>query len=188
MRLFLSILITLCLSVSIAWSQDISVLERLREQAGGIADSAAKIALRKGITSVGLSVEGRGSHIVVQNAFIEALNQARVSVIDGAPEMSSQVRLRVLILGQAAQAVLLTDGRYERTVRTSIEPRLEMSSSEIQTLGILERISKDTVQSAVTEEIFDGTADESTVERLMMPLIVVTSVVLVVYLLFTVRS
>jgi hypothetical protein len=180
--------IAICLAVNTAIPQEFTVAERLREQAGSIADSAMSKIVHHGVTAVEMLVEGRGARILVPNGFLEAMKGSAIAQRTDAVGTPGWSRLRISIVAQAVHFTAIPDGRSLRTVRSVIEPRLEFSSDDIRLLGVLERQTVDTVQTAVAEQIVDDEMEESAFDRLMIPLIIGASVVLAVYLLFTVRS
>lgn len=188
MQRTLRILTAISVAATIMFSQENTVIERLREQAEAIADSSLPKLAQNGVSAVELIVEGRGAKIVVQNGYLEALKRSGIIQLTDRTGSPGWARLRILIVGQTVHSDSIPEGRFRRTVRSVFEPRLEFSSSDIRPLGIYERITVDTVRSVVNEQIADDVLDESAFDRLMMPLIVGASVALAVYLLFTVRS
>lgn len=90
--------------------------------------------------------------------------------------------LRVIVLSQEIVRSHLGDGMMERKAQMIVNARIETSSGEVPVQKVFRRSATDTVSAD------SGTAPMSVFERLLEPAIVIAGAILVVYLLFTVRS
>lgn len=165
----------------------------LRQQSRSIADEViGRVNLNAG-ARVAVNVEGSSTPILIENAFIEGLQQHQCK-----PQLDHQGEKRtasfdVLILNQSVSFRPLGSGGFARTLQTVLEARYRAADSqEVRLLGSFQRSLTDTV--AQREELkflsvgADGEEETSAFQRLITPIIFVTAAFVVVYLFFTVRN
>ncbi len=164
-----------------------SVEERLREHAGEIAAQCLQTAPLAPASRVVLGVSGRGAVQIVENAFTERMRASGFVPVIG-ESAQGDAHLDASILDHSVAATELGNGKFLRTVRSVLECRWKRQSGEVFTSGPFERSAVDTVDEVRAGRIDDDQPSDGFFDTLMTPMVVVGSVVLMVYLLFTVRS
>jgi hypothetical protein len=178
-------------------SQDMphrSTADIVRQQLGSIAGEIAGKLQLADKSAVGLSVQPSSGSGLVENAFVEALQHEGYRTFLETDRDSVGMDLVIVVLSSGAQYTQIGPATYVRRVRTELEARTQRRSGEaIAVLGMFQRAYSDTV-SAKDAEVFvprNGEAgdEEATLfQRLVGPLIVLASGIIIVYLFFTVRS
>jgi len=158
----------------------------IRNQFRSIAEEALGTFDPDSIGEFSLIVESERFRSVVENAFIQALTArgktVRLSGNDGGEE---DIVVNVVVLSLGTEYDPLAGGFVERHIETTAETRFELvSNREILHRAILQRSHVDTVQTGETA----NHERPSLLERLAEPAVVISGAVLIVYLLFTVRS
>ncbi len=166
----------------------------LRQQWGSLAEEVADSLHAVPRTTIDLWVQKVADSVLVQNAFLEALQRRGFSPTLESEKDSVELRLMVTVLTDRAQAREVGPDRYERTIQTDLEARSESDNGRVvQVLGMFHRTLIDTVSAREAElplPIAATTGEEhaSLFQRFVGPLIVLASGVIIVYLFFTVRS
>ncbi|MEX2117813.1 MAG: hypothetical protein WEB37_13100 [Bacteroidota bacterium] len=143
---------------------------------------AAEFSVRPG-QIFGMSVESQHQKTVTENQLLEVFKErgALIHLFPGSGSASDSV-LRVVVLVQEAKRHEREEGTIVRSAETVIDARIETRSGEIPAQKMFRRTTTDTLQTR------NRTAEMSMLERLLEPAIVIGGAILVVYLLFTVRS
>jgi len=154
--------------------------------AGEVIDSA-KLELK---SQVALWVEGEGQRSLAENAFIETLQKRGYTTILSTGKTQEQT-LHVFLLGTEIK-VRAADEKYsERSIITAIEAKTILGAErKVYLLGTFQREGKDKAQIFPSFQMPVPQADEeeSLIQRLLTPLIILSGAVLIIFLLFTVRS
>lgn len=188
--------LTLCvlLIVLSGMSQEHSNVGRMRDLAAEVAQTITNNNAFDGVSSVQLKVEGNELTSVIENAFLAVLRSKGIQV-NLAPEKNTHSHdLRLLILQQTVSYSNLPNGQFLRHSTLSLEARLVSPTNlEVVLLETHKKSQSDTVQSKENWPLLltDPTVEmeeESIFTKLISPLIVVTGAVLIIYLLFTIRS
>lgn len=171
-------------------STDVSSSVLVQEQLKSIAhEVVSKVKLDPG-HPVAFQVEGDGPRILVENAFIEILQEKNYSTRLRSHSSDYQT-LSVYILGITVSAKQLDSQLFERSCRTSLEARMESGTDhQVQFLGSFKRESLDTVHTYPSFSFYSQQQDseDSLTQRIFTPFILIGGAILVVYLFFTVRS
>jgi hypothetical protein len=193
----ISAILALGTCLTVASSQDVSrpsTAMVLRQQMGSIADEVVgRLQLVAG-SAVALTIEPGSQKDIAENAFAGSLQRKGFRPFTKMMRDSSGITLKVSILTDRAQFRELGQKQFERTVQTDVEVRSEKSDGEsLDAFGMFHRSISDTVSSRDVEMTpfrqGDGLDEETTFfQRLIGPLIVLASGIIVVYLFFTVRS
>lgn len=165
-----------------------SSLERAREHAVSIARELLAHLPPDSLGRVAVSVEGIGARFLVENAMIETLRSAGLTAVLKMNAPPQDPVLRMFILEQARSSMPSADGRFVRTVRTAIEGRMDRPGVGFTLLGAPIRTSVDTVLAAESGPLAEAEEESNVFDSVLTPVIVISGVALVVYLLFTVRS
>ena len=155
----------------------------LHAQLKGIADELAEdFTVDRGQRFV-VHVESTQHKTVLENILLEVLKSrgAEARLLTGGGMAGDSV-LRVVILGQQTSLDQAANGTTVRNAETIVDARIETSDGDVPAQRVFRRSFADTLAA-------DTRAAEMTLfERLLEPAIVILGAVLVVYLLFTVRS
>ena len=166
----------------------------LRKQFQEIADDVVAKFTIVPPNNVVVSVESPYPVTSVQNAFLDALQRKGCQPFLHANGDSVSAALTVTVLHEKVTFEDFGGKNFLRTVESEVEARIEFGSfKSAQYLGTFRRSARDTVQEREPEYVKTPLGslheeDASTFQRLVGPLIVLASSVLVVYLFFTVRS
>ena len=166
----------------------------IRQQLGSIAEEVADKLQIVANSAVIVSVQPHSERELAENAFVKSLENRGFRLFLKPTRDSGAVNLRITILNDRAQFKETAQHTYERIVQTELEARTERDNGEsIAYLGTFHRVSSDTVSLKDAEvpvqrqgEIGDEGA--TLFQRLVGPLIVLASGIIVIYLFFTVRS
>jgi len=180
-----------------ASSQDLrrpSTIMLVRQQFSSIAREVVDTLQLAAECKVLLSVQPSPRTDVAENAFADALMHKGYQTFLLPGHDSGSVRLNINVLSEGARFREIGRSMYVRTVQTAVEARVERPNGEaVEVLGLFQRIASDTVSAPDAEVSLQrperGTEAEATIfERLIGPLIILASGIMVVYLFFTVRS
>jgi len=166
----------------------------IRQLFGSIADEACDSAKFVPAEPVLLSVASGKNRNLVENAFVEALQRRGVKTWLKKDPDSSGALLTVNVLADRVGFNQVRHDAVARTVRTEVEVRAEYRDERpVKLLGVFRRELRDTVSQQEADHYALGVgsvADEesTTFQRLVGPLIVLATGIIVVYLFFTVRS
>jgi len=166
----------------------------IRQQLGSIADEVAEKLQLEVNGKVAVSVQPSADAALAENAFVEALQRRGFRPLLDAGSDSAGIQLSISVLTDRAQFEKIGPGGFMRTVQTDVEAREEnRNERSVAVLGLFHRLSRDTVSQRDAEVPVphrgEGVDLEPTFfERLVAPLIILASGILVVYLFFTVRS
>ncbi len=130
-----------------------------------------------------LSVESQHPKTAAENLLLGALKErgAFVRLLTGSGDAEDSV-LRVVVLVQETKLHEMENGWAVRSAETVMDARIETRSGVVPTQKLFRRMSADTLGTR------DSTARTSLLERLLEPAVVIAGAILVVFLLFTVRS
>ncbi len=130
-----------------------------------------------------VALESQQQKTAFENILLEAL-KARGATgrlwIGGGHEEDSV--LRVAVLAQEVVRSDLGEGNTRRTTEVIVDARIEIPAGEVLAQKVFRRSVSDTLRADVPMQ------EMTVVERLLEPAIVIAGAILVVYLLFTVRS
>ena len=182
-------------SAGSAASQDVSHRSTamvIRSQLGSIAEEIVGKLKLAANSAVNVTVQPSFRASLAENAVVEALQHWGYRVFLKSDHDSVRVGLSINVLTDRAQFKEIAQFGYERTVQTELEARSEHGDS-VTVLGIFRRAYSDTVSVKDAEVQMptqgSSTDEEATLfQRLVGPLIVLASGIMVVYLFFTVRS
>jgi len=162
----------------------------IRSQLHSIADEVVGRAKLDPESKIALWVEGEGQRSLGENAFIETLQKRGYTTLLSTGNALEQT-LHVFLLGTDIKIRAVDEKYFERSISTKLEARTILGSErEVHLLGTFHREGKDKAQVFPSIHIPDLQADEeeSLIQRLLTPLIILSGAVLVILLLFTVRS
>jgi hypothetical protein len=160
----------------------------LRQQLQSIADEVISQAQLDEKSRVALWVEGDGTRSLAENAFIEGLQKKNYTSVLSQGITTDQT-LHVFLLAMDIDTQELAGKLFERTISTSLEVRIVKGSEhETHVLGTFQRETKDTAQVFSSLQLPVPVKEESTFQKIFAPIIFVSGAILIVYLLFTVRS
>jgi hypothetical protein len=171
-------------------STGVSSMSVVRSQLHSIAREVVDQAKLDPQDRVGVFVEGEGPLSLVENAFIEELQQRNYRSILGTGIEVEQT-VHVLLLGMDIKVRGLDTKWSERSICTNLEVRTVTGTErEARILGTFLRETKDTAQVFPSVQLSAVPKDDKSgvVPRILTPLIVITGAMLIVYLFFTVRS
>jgi hypothetical protein len=192
-----STMVALGTSTGSAASQDVSHRSTamvIRYQLGSIAEEIADKLQLTANSAVAVTVQPSFGASLAENAIVEALQHRGYRAFLKPERDSVRVSLNINVLTDRAQFREIGQTGYERTVQTELEARSERGGGDsVTVLGIFHRVYSDTVsvKDAEVQVPHQGgsTDEEATLfQRLVGPLIVLASGIMVVYLFFTVRS
>jgi hypothetical protein len=177
--------------LSIAYAGDstgVSSESVIRAQLQSIAKEVVDSARLDPKVKVDIFVEGAEPRTLVENAFIEVLQKNKyTSVLNNGAEQ----KLQVFLVNTDVKVQELNPKLFERNMSTTLEVRtVTGAESNVQLLGTFHRETKDTVQSLPTAQypVIQKSDESGVMQKLLTPIIVIGASVLIVYLLFTVRS
>lgn len=174
-------------------AQETAVVDVLQSHLRVLAGEFGKLFSTPPAGRFGLHVEGLENRLMVENAFIDVLSQKNIKVVLS-QENVDQV-LEILVLEQSVSYEGLTPQAWKRTIQTRLEARLRTKpGDDVQYFGSREITKQDSVlhkeegwSSAENRSLLPGKTPGAT-ERLLVPLTVIASTVVIVYLFFTVRN
>lgn len=140
--------------------------------------------------AIGVSVEGANAKRIVENAVLEFMDRSGIRGHVGHQSDQGEV-LVVTVLEQIAGFTPLENGSSRRELRTAIEfRRTSVGSGRVLTAGPLRRSVIDTVRVRDDETLAELRINEeqSFVEKVLGPVVLIGGVFLVIYLFFTVRN
>jgi hypothetical protein len=183
--------------VGSAASQEVtspSTVMIVRNQLGSIAEEIVDKLQIAANSSVILVVQANSEWGLAENAFVKSLQNRGFRPFLKPMRDSSAVNLKITVLNNRAQYKETSQHAYERIVQTELEARTERDNGEsLSYLGIFHRVSSDTVSSKDVEVTVQhrgdvGDEDATLFQKVVGPLIILASGIIVVYLFFTVRS
>jgi hypothetical protein len=130
-----------------------------------------------------VTIESQQQKTALENILLEVLKGqgAIARLLTGETSETDSV-LRVAVLTQEIVRNDVGNGSIERKAQMIVDARIETSSGEVPAQKVFQRSARDTLRT-------ESRQMELTVfERLLEPAIVIAGAILVVYLLFTVRS
>ncbi|MBM4170074.1 MAG: hypothetical protein FJ215_13100 [Ignavibacteria bacterium] len=157
-------------------------------------DVAAEIIQQSGFSemdSVSVKVTGSPVPTIVENAFLRAFSERSVLVLR--PSLSGEV-LHLLVLRQDVQYRELEPSRWKRDVGLTIEARIDERDGTVRYLGTFSGDFSDTTSFreqwplSARAAAADGSEEPTTVMKLLGPVLIVAGTVIMIYLLYTVRS
>jgi hypothetical protein len=179
------------LSVSRAGdSIGVSSASVIRLQLQNIADSVIDQAKFDPKGRVALWVDGEGQRLLAENAFVETLQKRSYTSILSTGKPSDQT-LQVFLLRTDIKVRAVDEKYSERNISIALEVRTVLGlEREVRLIGTFHREAKDTAQvfPSLQLSVLPANEEESVMQRLLTPLIIISGAVLIVFLLFTVRS
>jgi hypothetical protein len=188
---FTAVLLVGNLAVSLANdSTGVSSTLVVRTQLQYIADAVVDSAKLDTKNKVGILVESESALSMTENAFLETLQKRNyTSVLN--PGTTTAQSLHIVVLGVNIKVRKLDTRFSERSICTYLEARtITGAGRDVHLLGTFYRESKDTAETFPSTQLPPIQKDDETgvMQRLLTPIIVLGGAILVVYLLFTVRS
>jgi hypothetical protein len=180
-------------SAAVSYAADstgVSSTSVVRSQLQSIADVVVDSAKLDSKSKVGVLVEGDCALSLAENAFVEALQKRNYTSVLS-PDKTLEQTLHIMILGVDIKVRKLEANLSERNISTSLEARtMKGAEREVRLLGTFYRESKDTAETfpSVQFPLVQKNDETGVMQRLLTPIIVLGGAILVVYLLFTVRS
>ena len=162
----------------------------IRLQLQSIADVVIDQAKLDPKVRVTLWVEGEGLRSLAENAFVETLQKRSYTSMLSAGKTSEQT-LHVFLLSTDVKVRAVDEKYSERNINIALEARTILGAErEVHLLGTFHRETKDTAQifPSLQLSVLPANEEESVMQRLLTPLIIISGAVLIVFLLFTVRS
>jgi hypothetical protein len=166
----------------------------VRNQLGSIAEEVTDKLQIAANSTVIVSVQANFVRELAENAFVKSLQNRGFRPFLKPMRDSAAVNLRITVLNDRAQFKETAQRTYERIVQTELEVRTERDNGEsLAYLGIFHRVSSDTVSSKDMEVRGQrqgdvGDEDATLFQKVVGPLILLASGIIIVYLFFTVRS
>ncbi len=163
-----------------------SVPELYRTQADSIATELLSHLQLDPPGRVAVFVEGAGQRALVENAVLEGLARRGVTGRLTGPSGGEDTVLHLVLLDQRAEERAIGDSAVRRIVSTALEARLERPEGSVKLLGTYRRTDADTVRGSAIP--MPDTPESSVFDRILVPLVMLGTAVLMAYLFFTVRS
>jgi hypothetical protein len=162
----------------------------IRLQFQSIADEVVNQAKLDPKGRVALWVEGEGPRSLAENAFVETLQKRNyASALSGGT--TSEQTLHVYLLSTEVKVRAVNEKYSERNISIALEVRTVLGMErEVHLLGTFQREVKDTAQvfPSLQLSVMQANEEESVLQRILTPLIIISGAALIVFLLFTVRS
>ncbi len=162
----------------------------IRSQLHSIADEVVGRAKLDPESKIALWVEGEGQRSLAENAFIETLQKRGYTTLLSTGNALEQT-LHVFLLGTDIKIRAVDEKYFERSISTKLEARTILGAErEVHLLGTFHREGKDKAQAFPSFHVpaLQTDEEEGLMQRLLTPLIILSGAVLVIFLLFTVRS
>jgi hypothetical protein len=162
----------------------------IRSQLHSIADEVVDHAKLDPKNQVALWVEGEGQRSLAENAFVETLQKRGYTTVLSTGKTSEQM-LHVFLLGTDIKIRAVDEKYSERSINTTLEVRTILGTEhKVYLLGTFHREGKDKAQAFPSFQIptLQAEEEESLMQRLLTPLIILSGAALIIFLLFTVRS
>lgn len=172
--------------ISLAYAQDSAVQPDALIQYEQFRSIAAELAgdfrVNQGQHLV-VTIESQQRNTAFENILLETLKgRGASSRLLKSVANAEDSLLRVVILDQEIVRSDLGDGVIERKAQLIVDARIETRSGDVPVQKVFRRSATDTLRSSI------GMTEMTVFERLLEPAIVIMGAILVVYLLFTVRS
>lgn len=177
----------------IAYSNDpenISSTAIVRSQLQSMAEEAVEKFEFNPNSNIAVFVDGEEPRSLAENAFIDVLKNKNYTAILTSEKKNYQ-SLQISILNVSVKIRQLAEKLSERTVQTVIEVKAKKENDgAVVMLGTFQRQTRDTAETFVSPQIgfFGGNEEESVIQRILTPFIVIGGIITIIYLLFTVRS
>jgi hypothetical protein len=162
----------------------------VRSQLQSIAKEIVEQAKFDSTNIVLLTVKGEDPKELAENAFLLALQNRHIKCALKEPVVNGQA-LSIYLIDVSTKIRTIGQKKDERTIASTVEARATTGSEyATRVLGLFTRASTDTVHefSSVLYSESAGSKDEGVLQRIVTPFIIIGSAVVIVYLLFTVRS
>jgi hypothetical protein len=164
-----------------------SPLTQLRSQVQAIAEVWSSTLSLPESTTIGLRLTSTRAKEFTENSILEVLQRRGYSVTL-TPEPGGVV-LDVLVHEQSIAYEVLNETRWKRIARVSMEARLHGGlNSVVRYLGKYEVSAEDTVSRREDGWWSSQVEEPGTFEKILLPIAVITTSAVVVYLFFTVRN
>jgi hypothetical protein len=164
-----------------------SALTVLRSQVQAIAEVWSSKLSGPESTTIGLRVAGTSAREFTENSILEVLQRRGYGVTLN-PESGGSV-LDVLVHEQSVSYEALNETQWKRIARVSMEARLHGGSNlVVRYLGKIDVSGEDTVTRREDGWWSSREEEPGTFEKILIPIAVITTSALVVYLFFTVRN
>lgn len=162
----------------------------IRSQLQSLANEVVEQAKFDSCNRVNLWIEGDEPRSLAENAFTESLQKKNIQAILKT-DTASEWTLHIFLLESTVAVQKIDTLKLTRDIRTVLEARtIKGKEREVHLLGTFQREMKDTAQVFPSAQISGGLEGEQEggFQKLLTPLIVISGAILIVYLLFTVRS
>jgi hypothetical protein len=162
----------------------------IRSQLQSIANEVVEQAKFDSAGQVVLWVEGEEPRSLAANAFIETLQKRGYTTVLH-EETSKGQALHVFLLRTDCKIQKLDAKYFEREIHIALEARTTIGTDrKVRFLGVCHRESKDTAQVFPSVQVSGVRVvdEENLIQQVLTPIILISGAVLIVYLLFTVRS
>jgi hypothetical protein len=162
----------------------------IRMQLQSIADEVIDQVKLDPKGQVALRVEGEGPQSLAENAFIEALQKRSYTPVLSTGKTAEQI-LEVFFLSTSIKTQAVDTKYSERNISIALEVRtVSGGEREVRFLRNFHRETKDTAQVFPSSKfsVLPVNEEEGMMQQLLSPIIILSGAVLIVYLLFTVRS
>jgi hypothetical protein len=169
-------------------------LVKLRNQTLTLARRIVDAAELPAGSRVAPRIQDPGAVGITEMSLLQALQERSMQSPTDTAGDSSVHALRVLVLRQDVVFGALLEGGYRRSVTTILDAALEeREPKQLRYLGQFEASEVDTVSEVETLPARRNAGATSgqqkgTVDKIVLPLVVVATAVTIVYLFFTVRS
>ncbi len=166
----------------------------IRQGWGSIAEDACGKLRPVQSKTASLSIIAASNVSLAENAFLAALQKKGFETFVRRDRAPSDVLVTVDVLTDDVAFVQLRQDSFARSVHLEAEVRAEYpGDTPAEILGTFKRVVQDTVahkdDSAALHGVgMAGGGESSLVQRIVAPLVILGSSILVVYLFFTVRS
>jgi hypothetical protein len=162
------------------------IRSQLQSIAGEVIDST-KFNMKERVAVI---VEGEGPRTLTENAFIDVFQKRNYTSVAIDTASTNQI-LQIVLLNVENKVRELDPKVSERMIQITLEARtIRGPSRDVRLLGTFQRETKDTAQvfGANPFSAAHKNDDNGILQRMLTPLIVVGSAIVIVYLFFTVRS
>ncbi len=166
----------------------------VRQEWGSIAEDACSKLKPLESKTASLHLVSSSNASLAENAFLVALQKRGFATYVRKERAPSEVLLTVSILTDDIEFVQLRRDSFARSVQLEAEVRAEYpGDAPAEILGVFKRVARDTVAQkdenvALRGAEAAGGEESSLFQRIVGPLVILGSSILVVYLFFTVRS
>jgi hypothetical protein len=172
-----------------------TLLEVFRSQAKELTEEISLKVPEGKISSLYVSVQGTELSLLFENAILETFSKRSTPIVFVKQDEKATPRINILVLKNESFVRSIEPSIYLRTIETTMEVRFDSSETAKHYLGTFNRILKDTVSQSDGNEGSFTVINRSTLHvedeklnKILLPAILISSTILIVYLFFTVRN